>query len=622
MKKLLKPFQIFLVKIGIAFVLFSLLRLLFYAFNYNYFPEVKLLNFWGGVRFDWMTITILYAPFLLLFPFLFNKGKRVLRFLFLLSSFIAIAANTMDFEYFKFTFKRTTFDLFTTKGINNDIGNLLPTFLSDYWYLVLLALILLIFTGFLYRKTDMPLAGTNYSIANKLLFFVCLLPLYGIGFRGGLQYRPLNVIQASGYANAQNIPIVLNTPFTIIKSSYKDDIAVNQYFDNKELEQLYSPLQQFSGDSSKEAMNVVLLIMESFSKEYIGALNPYEGYTPFLDSLIGESLCFNNAFANGKKSIESLPAILSGLPTLMNTSYISSKYGSNRIESIASILNRHGYETLFYHGGENGTMGFNAFTQLAGVQHYLGRNEYPHKGDYDGNWGIFDKPFLRFCLEDLQERSKPFFASIFTLSSHHPYTVPEQYTQRFKGGPLPILKSVEYADFALSEFFKEAKKQVWFENTLFVITADHTSQSFRESYNTSLGMYRIPLIFYAPKYIKAEMRSEVVQQNDIFPSIVDQLGIASEFLCFGESVFQQQKERFAVNYLNGIYQLIEKDYNFLFDGENPVALYHYSTDSLLQENILKQETVVAQRMEQRLKAIIQQYQSRIKSNQLSLRIEK
>src|SRR5690606_1253705 len=342
MKKIGRAFVFFLLHFGLIFLLFSVLRILFFAFNHSYFPATELINFIGGIRFDWLTITLLYSLFLLLFPFTFHKRPAILRFLFLLSSGLAIAFNAMDFEYYKFTLKRTTADLFTTTGIVTDLGNLAFAFIADYWYVIVVAIVLFWLTAKTYNllgrfKTE------KLSIGQSFVFFLLLLLIYAPGSRGGVQFRPLNVVHASAYANAKNVPIVLNTPFTILKSAFKDDIERVDYFPEGELESIYSPIHHFESDSLPRKLNVVVIIAESFSKEYIGSLNDHQGYTPFLDSLIENGLIFTNAFANGKKSIESLPAILSGIPTLMNTSYITGRFASNQIASLPAFLAGEGY---------------------------------------------------------------------------------------------------------------------------------------------------------------------------------------------------------------------------------------------------------------------------------------
>lgn len=605
----------FFSKIGIAVLIFSICRILFYLLNQEFLGPLTAWNIIGGIRFDLMTITILYAPFIFSHLILFRGKSVFLKVLFHFSNTIAIVLNCIDLEYFKFTSKRTTSDLFTTQGMAADVGNLLPQFIQDFWYIGLIIIALIILSNYLYNRS-LKIEVEKPARASLLFFLIPTLTIIVIGARGGIQLRPLGVLYASQYATSQNIPVVLNTPFTVIKSSYKEDLKAVHYIQEDKLNGIYNPVQHFTADSMPKKLNVVLIIAESFSEEYIGHYNPKSSHTPFLDSLIKESLSFKNTFANGKKSIEALPAILAGIPTLMNSSYISSKYASNQINSIATSLKKQGYQTAFYHGGANGTMGFNAFTQIAGIDRYIGLNEYPNKKDHDGNWGIFDEPFLQFCLNDFKQSNKPFFASIFTLSSHHPYPIPKQYKDRFKEGKIPILKSIEYADFALKQFFEAAQKEDWFEETLFIITADHTSKPLLESYNNRTGVYEIPLLFYAPKYIQAEEKTKVVQQSDIYPSIIDFLGFEETLTCFGQSVFMDKSEGFSVSYLNEKFQLIQGNYCLEFDGEKSISLNKFKNDKISNWNIIDKKPEVVEEMETKLKAIIQQYNSRVINNQM------
>jgi arylsulfatase A-like enzyme len=603
-------------KFLLALFLFSLCRLLFYFFNHSYFSEVEFLNFTGGIRFDWMAITILYLPFWVLHLILFKGGTLAHRLLFHLFNSLALALNILDLEYFKFTFKRTTFDLIGTAGLEQDLFNLAPHFMRDYWYLLLIFTLLVWLSDRLYCWID-RIKIERQGPVNYLLFFVPTLVFLFVGFRGGLQYKPLNVIQAGQYAPAQNIPLVLNTPFTMLKSAYKEELPARSFYATEELSQHFSPILSIHGDSVIRQDNVVLIILEGFSREYIGALQGGKSYTPFLDSLIGESLEFENAYANGKKSIEALPSILAGIPTLMNTSYIASKYATNPIMALPRYLHNKGYQTLFYHGGENGTMGFDAFAELAGVEEYLGKDQYPHKNkDYDGSWGIFDEPFLQFCANDLKRREQPFFATIFTLSSHHPYSIPEEYQDRFEEGPLPILKSIQYADLALRHFFETAAEEDWYENTLFVVTADHTAQSMSPEYGSRSGIYAIPLVFFHPRHLQAERRKILAQQNDIFPTVVDWLGYEDSLLVYGNSLLDTAATHYVVNYINDSYQLMQGNYVIHFDGSQVIGAYNRLKDPALMHNLAHEDAVWQRQLSQKLKALIQDYNQRLIRNQL------
>jgi phosphoglycerol transferase MdoB-like AlkP superfamily enzyme len=326
-------------------------------------------------------------------------------------------------------------------------------------------------------------------------------------------------------------------------------------------------------------------------------------------------LVFENAFANGKRSIEAVPAILAGLPTLSDDSYITSRFSGNKILGLPAILAREGYNTSFFHGGRNGTMGFDEFSHIVGIQHYYGLNEYQGPQAFDGTWGICDEEFLQYYAARLNAMQQPFFSCVFTLSSHHPYKVPDKYKDMFKYAPNKLTRSICYADYSLGQFFKTISTQPWYKNTLFVFSADHTASEQSKFAVTRIGMFRIPIIFFHPGDTLLRGRSKrVMQQTDIMPSVIDYLGISTPFVAFGKSVFSDNNGSFATNYLGGIYQYFKGDYMLMFDGDKSTALYQYTNDKLLKNNILKQSTNIAGAMEMQFKAIIQQYNSRLLTN--------
>jgi phosphoglycerol transferase MdoB-like AlkP superfamily enzyme len=370
--------------------------------------------------------------------------------------------------------------------------------------------------------------------------------------------------------------------------------------------------------------NVVVIILESFSKEHFGSLNHtiengrYKGFTPFLDSLLSHSLV-TDGYSDGKRSIEGIPAILASLPTWMTQDYITSVYGGNTINSIASLLKTEGYGTAFFHGGNNGTMGFDAFCGSAGFDKYYGRNEYANDKDYDGEWGIWDEPFLQYMANKLNTMQQPFLASVFTLSSHHPYQVPEKYKGKFREGKLPIQQTVMYSDYALKRFFETAAHMPWFDNTLFVITADHTSESALPFYQNRVGQYSIPVIFYKHDTTLSLHKPVTAQQTDIMPSVLHYLGYTKPFVAFGNSVFDTTAVHAAVSNINGSYQLIQNGWALEWNSNDRAQLYHFVQDSALAENLAVKQPQKLLEMENLLKAYIQQYNNRMIDNRLIIK---
>ena len=513
----------------------------------------------------------------------------------------------IDVDFFGFTLKRTTADIVSLISTGSDFMTLLPQFIADYWSTVLFFILLVFLSDYLYKKTEPTTFPTKHNYFFQFSLFIIGFVLMVIASRGGLQLRPVNVIHANKHTKAQNVPLVLNTPFTFMKSLFKKGLTEHHYFDKKELHHIFNPKLPLTSPDTFNNKNVVVIIMESFSKEYIGWYNNNEGYTPFLDSLMDHSTVFTRAFANGKRSIEALPAIYSGIPNLMDNPYISSAYAGNKINSIASILNKKGYNSSFFHGGSNGTMGFDAFTSLASIQHYYGREEYNNEEEFDGNWGIFDEPFFQYFNERMKTFEEPFFSSLFSLSSHHPYTIPDQHTDKFPKGTLKIHESIGYADYALKKFFEAARTSSWFENTLFLITADHTAQGESPYYNNSVGMYAIPLILYDPQQDSLIVNEHITQQADISTILLQHLNYEGTILSYGKNPLEETPNSFSINYNNGIYQFIYEGYCLQFDGYEVIGLYNLDNDSLLQQNLVTSNPQRSQKMEWTLKAIIQSY---------------
>lgn len=526
--------------------------------------------------------------------------------------------NLADVVNIEFTGKRMTADTFEFILQGDDLNFVALDFIKDYWYLLLIATLMTLAMRSIYIFIQ---KNQFFLYRSKITWPCFIISLFVLGLtvlamRGGTQLRPIKNIHASYHGQGKYVPLILNAPFSILSTLSEKGLKEVNYFNQEERPKYFDAEKKFEADSANKK-NVVIIILESFSREYIGYYNKHQGYTPFLDSLILQSTVCENAYANGKKSIEGIPAILSGIPALSEKPYILSQYGTQKTNSIASVLSRESYDCSFYHGGNPGTMGFDAYAKMAGFHSYIDQSKYPnYESDFDGKWGIFDEPFFQFYKSELDSKQEPFFSTLFSLSSHHPYTLPEEYVGKFPKGEIPIHETIGYTDFALSRFFEEAKKSNWFENTLFIITADHTFTASHPEYQNSNGLYEIPLIFYSPSDTLNKSVNKICQQTDILPSIVDELELTVNLLSFGNSIWE--KKGFAVNYLNNLYQFIEEGYLLQFNGKKSLALYQTHSDPLLKNNLLIAEAARASMMENKLKALIQDYNYRMINNQLHL----
>ncbi|MBH70643.1 MAG: hypothetical protein CMP69_05380 [Flavobacteriales bacterium] len=605
MKKLFE-LNIYFKKIFVLLFLYSLSRLFFLINNISSFKNFQLIEFLEGVRFDISSIAYINIPLLLLLIIPVEKKniyKKIVSSVFYCTNIPFIILNNIDIEYFKFTQKRITYDFFEFIQLGNDFMNLAPLFLMDYWHITLFTFFQIWFIfkiNFFSKKNKYKFSLYNSAITLFLgsIFFI-------VAARGGLQYKPIKPINAGEISKSDNSALILNTPFCIFHSLNSKSLSQFSYYDNEYLNDIYKPIILNSNQGINN-QNIVILIMESFSKEFMSFNTNAISYTPFIDSLMKHSLVFNNAFSNGLKSIEALPAITASIPTLMNNPFITSEFAQNKFMSIASLLNAEGYSTSFFHGGIKGTMGFNSYCIKAGYKSYIGMEEYNNKKDFDNSWGIYDEPFLKFTASKLKNTKKPFFTTIFTLSSHPPYTLPIEYIKNKKIDKLNIQETIKYTDYSLSKFFNRIKNENWFENTIFIITSDHTTPvSYDSKYNNLIGRYSIPLIIYKPDNSLKGENNNIIQQIDIMPTVLELLNYNKTYFAFGKSY--SEKNKWAIMKLEDIYYFIT-DHGIIKNKEEEYITF---SDWDLSKKISTNHNDV-----KLLKAIKQVYSNRMNDNNL------
>ena len=636
LNKIYSPLLAVLWNLLLVYLVYQIARLEYYVENRDYLSYTWDI-FQGGLLFD--TSAILYTNALyvvmMLFPLHWKENRiyhKVCQWLFVVVNSIAFAINLADSVYFRYTMRRTTTTVFEEFSNEGNLGSIIGTEFLNHWYLVLLFALVVFLLWRCYVRPSInshSLKWWRYDVA-CLLSLLLFAPCCVAGMRGGFTtaVRPITISTANQYASRPvDAALALNTPFALIRSIGKNVFVVPHYFsDEKALASIYTPIHTPNDSVSMVKKNVVVLIVESFGREYIGALNKdleggkYKGYTPYVDALIDKSTTFRYSFCNGRKSIDGMPSILSCIPMFVEP-FILTPSSMNDYTGLAGILGREGYETAFFHGAQNGSMGFQAFAQKTGFQHYFGRTEYEAaKGtnDFDGTWAIWDEPFLQYYAEEMGKMKQPFMTAVFTASSHHPFVIPDQYKQQFPEGKLEIQKCIRYTDMAIGKFFETASKQPWFQNTIFVLTSDHTNMSDHDYYQTDLGGFCSPIIIYEPSHPEGQMIDKIAQQIDILPTVLGMLGYQKPYFGFGIDLLNTPSEdTWAVNYLSGIYQYVKHGYVLQFDGQKSKALYALS-DSLMQQNLIHQPSAIShqQLMEQELKAIIQQYMERMTQDRL------
>ncbi len=613
----------------IAMILAFVCRLIFLFFNqvfisFGIFALLKAFLF--GVIYDFSSLIYLNSVLILL-HFLPKKWQikkyyqQFLFFLFIIINGTGLILNLIDTAYFPFSGKRSGIDLFE---MHNEINGLAKAYLLDYWYLFLLlsALLYLLYKGYLltYKKAlTLAMGSVKPKLFERIVMGFVLAGIFFLGARGSIGLLPLNTFDAARQTRPELVPLVVNTPFNIIMSTQQSGLQKMNYFSDGKAQRYFNPVQTIAGDTCHP--NIVLIIVESLGKEYVGYYHK-PGYTPFLDSLMQNSTVFLRAYANGKKSIEAIPSILASMPSWLNSPYISSYYQSNKIRSAGNYLREIGYNCSFYHGGRNGTMSFDNFIAMSGGGNYYGLNEYKNEADFDGNWGVYDEPYLQYFVQELGKKSLPFFSTLFTLSSHHPYSLPQEYQHKFKKGTLPIHATIAYVDYALKQFFISAAKQTWYKNTLFIITADHSAENESAYYQSPQGKFEIPLILFDPNHPEPKSIEKTISQLDMMPLILEKAGYSKPVFSFGNYYNRaiNNKQGAALQYSDQYYQLVEFPFVYQFDGQKELGFYEVISDSLMNNNLLNTKKYELQKghMDSLLKSTIQEYNSDLISNKTTV----
>ena len=666
-----------------AFGILSISRLVWFVANVFWLPPIGIDEYiyahLVGIYFD---IPVVIGLFLPVWIWVIgghswrDRFPAINRILFVISSMTVLIFNGIDTGYSQVTAKRSGYELFDILG---DDANRFAPYIIDNWYIILG---LAAMGYFIYRWVPIhgqypdinfrmrPLRGL---IATLTFAAICLL-----GFRGGFQLRPLRAIDASNFVQPEIAPLVTSTPLQII-STWKRNGLPNFEFDiqfpaNSAItsEPKTSASQHWLFDNSTALSpfpmsrtlgggwvqpNIVVIVVESLARDYTGFGNGTQ-FTPYLDRLAADpnTLYFPYCYANGTKSIEMVPSIFCGMPSLMSEFYVTSAYASNKVNNAYKLAK--GYKTAFFHGSNNGTMGFQSFLKQTGLQQYHGIDQYPsdlYQRDFDGNWGIFDEPYLQHfirCMDTMNNGKQPVFASVFTLSSHHPYTIPEPYLNKLPGTPETVQHTIAYADIALHKFFETAAKKPWFENTVFVITGDHTSHSDKEYFYSQSGHYEVPFLIYAPgidiKHINEkpnqseEFRNQqlrikkpqtftnpsrnewadiintatqkTLSQCDIIPTLWNLLGANNPRLGFGRSAFDPNYKGYSTHIDKDLYYIIQYPFVLALDQQGKVVDYH---KQLRNNNKAQKLPLVGPQFEwmrATLQCQMKEYSSRIKQN--------
>tara|TARA_B100000575_G_scaffold232120_1_gene193395 strand:+ start:305 stop:2167 length:1863 start_codon:yes stop_codon:yes gene_type:complete len=615
-----------------------MLRVLFVIFNndivqvydFESFSYLSIL----GLRFD--SSAIAYSNVLFIFfsvlPLSFLRIKKHQFFstlIYFIPNSFFLMLNFIDFAYYRFNLNRMMGNFLESISQENNKVVLIFHFLYRYLNLVLIFfLFLLIWIG-LYRLVKVR----KEKIENNKMYY--LSSIFGLLIssalivmmaRGGdfkKSTRPITLIDSmDNLSRPVHSDVVLNSTFTIIRTWGKNSFEKSSRFNDFEITNQLKPIKNYNEIQFVKKPNIVIFIIESMGREYWGELNKnrniknFKSFTPFLDSLSKQSLIFPNAFATSRKSIHAMPSILAGVPSF-ETAYTSSYYSRQKLESIVSISNALGYDTSFLHGAENGSMGFQGFANILGYDNYYGRDEFNDDSEYDGFWGIWDEPFLQFSKSTLDNKNQPFLATIFTITSHEPYIIPDKFKGMFDKGYLPIHKCIGYTDYSIRQFFKSIEKSSWFENTIFIFTSDHANQSYFEYYQSTVNRFATPLLIYKKNSDFKGLDNRLASHLDIYPTVAELIGYKKPFRSWGRSLLSSKNESaFTINYFGGgAYVSMDENFICVYDGSKAIGFYDLS-DLNLEKNLIQNKNHEMESLEKKTGLFLQDYFNRIINNNM------
>ena len=626
-----------LYRIFLAYAFYQIARLLFWFFNKDLIRVDSVSDYlklaYHGTAFDTTAILYVNALFILLslLPLVINTKKvfqKVLFWLYFITNGLAYAMNFGDFIYYKFSQARLTSAVFQVAEHESNVSQTLMISIGQHPFVLIWFIILMGLWVFLYKRVKVedikPARLLPYFLYSIVTLCITAVLVVG-GIRGDFKHstRPINMVDATRFVtNPLQGNLVLNSTFSFFRTLNTNNFKEVHFVDEKYIEDNVQPYKVYDRKVENRP-NIVIFIVESFGREYSGAFNKdknikdYVSYTPFMDSLATQSLIFPNTFANGRQSIHGMSSVLAGIPSLTDA-FTGSPYSNQKIQSIVSVCNDLGYDTSFYHGAPNGSMGFLGFGNILGFKHYFGKTEYNHDEDFDGMWAIWDEPFLQYFAKNVGKK-QPFMTTVFTASSHHPFKIPEKYKGKFKKGPLEMHEPIQYTDYAIKKYFETAKKQPWFNNTIFVFTGDHTNQIYYPEYEKAMNRFAVPLVFYSPNpeyQLKGE-NQEIAQQIDIYPTLADLIGYNKPIRSWGRSLVSDKKYTpIMMNSDGNTEQFIIGNYIYRFDGKEIIGVYD-KTDLGFEKNLIDQiKTPEVEKGKQIAKAWYQDYMNRVINRKL------
>lgn len=611
-----KAALVFLLKL---LLLMCVLKCIFFLYNYNAaggwdvrnFKNILLIIKWS-LLYDVLIIAITNVPlfiFLLIAPDFFKNRYVRVTVLFLVTAIntFSIFLNTVDIFYFRFHLQRADADMLYV--IRNPFAN----GTLNVIFIGVGAIIFCMCIGwFIYRhlkkliKENLP--KKRFVLTNFLLL-VFLSLFFLSGTKKLLPTYPLTQIEAV------QLPLAQNSFHSFIYSMYRRReaaIPAINYMPAVKQQSLFSIRKKNNTVSSPK--NIVLFIMESVPLEFFDSSSPYKTAMPFLDSLVNESTFFSNAFSYSYSSNKGITAILAGLPTITDIPLYHSNYTSINRTSVGAVLAKNNYSSAFFIGDNYDDFGFAKCSKWLGIQQYYSMQDIPgYKQMEKHSLGLHDEYVLNFMQQQINKMKPPFLAVQYNISTHYPNDLPKNFKEKYPGiNTTPPMKSMQYYNDCLQQFFKQAALQPWYSNTVFIFCSDHWAQPFTEIIPIDkVESFRIPLFIYEPSREKKLRISAPVSQLDIVNTILHFGGIKDSFISYGvnltDSILQTNRTVFTkIN--SALYQAINNEFVLGFNAieGKEMYCYAYKKDPGKKNNlVLKPATAATDSIILQMKAFLQ-----------------
>jgi phosphoglycerol transferase MdoB-like AlkP superfamily enzyme len=512
-----------------------------------------------GLLFDLAEAFFLFAPALLfcsLIPKRFGNRlwfKAPLLFLTFIPMTLACGSAVCELFFFdefhsRFNFIAVDYLIYTTEVVHNIVESYSATVILGG--LVLPLVILLITLCFMVMRLDRSLrsgfpALVRFSIVG-LAALACAIGISEDGLLAKEAYWPREISKNSIFAlfSAYRRNSINYRDFYTSIDSGEAFALTREWMTRKDQRTLGNEKQGLSreikGTGAEKHWNVVMVVMESMSANFLQHFGNAKGITPNLDRMADEGLLFTSLYATGTRTVRGLEALMLSVPPTPGQSILR-RPGSDHLANLGSVFSEHGYKTQFIYGGYGYFDNMKEWFEGNGFE-VVDRASFPSQEVHFGNaWGVCDEDLFSQTLkqqDEIHAAGHPFFQVIMTTSNHRPYTYPD--------GKIDIPShsgrdgAVKYSDYAIGQFIAESKKKPWFKDTLFIFVADHDA-SVAGGTDIPVRDYLIPAIIYNPNLIPAQKITGLTSQIDLAPSLLGLLNFSYSSPFFGQDVVHGQE---------------------------------------------------------------------------------